>query len=61
MSKNFVTVLFLTLITVLSWLGFQLFKISSESTIPKPTEKQIRPINPELDKSVFEDLKQSIR
>lgn len=61
MSKNLVTVLFLTLITLLLWIGYQIFKVSSESTIPQPTEKQIKPIDPNLDKSVFEILKKSIR
>lgn len=61
MSKNVVTILFLTLITIVFWVGFQIFKVNSESTIPQPTEEQLRPLDPTLDKSVFEDLKKSIQ
>lgn len=61
MSKNLVTILFLTLITLVFWVAFQIFRVGSESTIPQPTQEQIRELDPNLDKSVFEDLKKSLQ
>lgn len=60
MSKNFVTILFLTLITLLAWVAFQVFKITTATTIPAPTQEQIRALDPKLDKSVLEDLKKAV-
>lgn len=57
MSKNLFTILLLTIITLVAWGAFQLFKIKSESTITPPTAEQIRELNPTIDKSLLNDLK----
>lgn len=61
MNKNIVTILFLSLITIVLWVAFQVFDISSQSTIPPPTQEQIRELDPNLDQSVFDDLKKSLK
>lgn len=58
MSKNLVTVLLLTLITVAAWVGFTILKIRTTSTITIPTQ-QLQELDPKLDKTVLEDLKKS--
>ena len=57
MNRNLATVLLLTFITIVIWVAFQIFKTTTESTIPTPTQKQIEPLNPSLDKKVLEELK----
>lgn len=61
MNKNFVTILFLTLVTIVIWIGFQVFKAATTSTIPAPTQKQIQKLDPNLDTSVFDDLETKIK
>lgn len=56
MSKNVVNILALTLITVLLWVGFQIFKITTQGPIPQATARQLKVLNPNLDTSVIEDL-----
>ena len=60
MNKNLVTILLLTLITISVWVAFQIFKVATSSTIPRPTQGQLRELNPELDREVIEDLKNSL-
>lgn len=57
MNKNLVSILFLTLITIVIWVGFQIFKITTSTTIPAPTQEQIEKLDPNLDTSVLDDLK----
>jgi len=45
-TRNFAI---LTLITVLVWLGFGIYKVYFDSRIPKKYEKLAEPINLELD------------
>ena len=61
MNKNLVTILFLTLVTIVIWVGFQIFKVTTSSTIPAPTQKQIQKLDPNLDTSVFDDLETKIK
>ena len=61
MSKNFVPILLLTLITVTVWVTFQIFKITTSPTIPVPTQKQLEKLDPTLDKDILEDLETSLK
>ncbi len=61
MNKNLITVLFLFLVTLVIFVGFQVFKITTSSTIPAPTQKQIQKLDPDLDTSVFENLETKIK
>lgn len=57
MSKKLVPILILTLITVVTWILFQVINLATSSTIPAPTQKQIEPLDPNLDKATLEYLK----
>lgn len=59
MNKNLITILVLTLITLITWGALQLFKIRTSYTIPQPTQEQINPLNPNLDKNLIETLKET--
>ncbi|OGY26587.1 MAG: hypothetical protein A2Z11_00150 [Candidatus Woykebacteria bacterium RBG_16_43_9] len=60
MNKNLVTILLLTLITISVWVAFQVFKVATSNTIPQPTQEQLQELDPELDREVIEDLKNSL-
>jgi hypothetical protein len=60
MSKNFVVVLILTLVTLVAWVGYQLTVITTQP-LPQPTQELIAPLDPELNQGVFEDLKKSVQ
>ncbi len=61
MSKRLITIFLLTLITIVAFVTFQLFNFMTKSTIPEPTQKQLEPLDPQLDKSVIEDLDKSLK
>ncbi|MEX0622134.1 MAG: hypothetical protein WD187_04085 [Candidatus Woykebacteria bacterium] len=56
MSKKFVPILILTLITLVLWAVFQVYRIFTTDTIPAPTQKQIQSLDPNLDTKVLDDL-----
>jgi len=57
MSKKLLPVLILTLITIVTWVIFQVITLATSSTIPTPTQKQMESLDPNLDKATLEDLK----
>lgn len=56
MNTNLRMILILTVITLVIWGLFQIFKITS-APIPAPTQDQIKSLDPTIDKKVFEDIK----
>lgn len=56
MPKNIVNLLVLTLITLILWVTFQLFQITTRSSLPTATQKQLQPLDPNLDFGLIEDL-----
>lgn len=59
LSKNVVNLLVLTLITLLLWVTFQLFQITTRSSIPQATQEQLQPLDPNLDFDLINDLNNS--
>ena len=57
MSKQIIQVLILTLVTVLAWLGFELFHQAKKTTLPPVVQEQIAPLDPQLPVEVFEGLR----
>lgn len=50
----------LTLITVITWIGYEVYYAATKTTIPKVTQEQLTPLNPKLKKEVMEDLKSNL-
>lgn len=61
MPKNFITLLSITLIIVVIFVAISLYQTTSKSTIPEATQKQIEPLDPDLNLNLIEDLEKSIR
>lgn len=61
MPKNFITLLSITLIIIVIFVAISLYQTTSKSTIPEATQKQIEPLDPDLNLNLIEDLEKSIR
>lgn len=61
MSRNLITVLTLTLITLLSVVVVVLAQTFLKSTLPETTKKQIEPLDPTLNLELIEELESSVK
>lgn len=61
MSKNLITVLTLTLITLVSFVVVQLYQTAFKTTTPKATQEQIKPLDPEIDLNLIDELEGSLK
>jgi hypothetical protein len=59
MKKNnqLIFVAIFTIVTILIWIGADLYHISVNSTIPEDMKQIVIPINPTLDTKIFEELR----
>ncbi|MCL5411678.1 MAG: hypothetical protein M1150_02970 [Patescibacteria group bacterium] len=56
-GKNFIVVLILTLITVIGWVSFEVYRSFNTSTIPSTAQELISPLNPNFDQDLVKKLK----
>lgn len=56
MSKQFILVLVLALITVVSWVGFEVYHQNKKTILPKVVQEQIAPLDSSLKVEVLEGL-----
>ena len=61
MSKNLVTLLTLTLITLVGFVVVMLAQTAFKSDLPKATKQQIEPLNPDIDVNLIKDLESSLK
>lgn len=57
------TALFLsltTLITVLAWITFEIYRTAHQTTITQITQEQMKPLNPKIDTNTIEALKSDL-
>jgi len=55
-SKDALIFSIMTLITVLSWVGFEVYRAATRTTIPKITQEQMAPLDPKIKKEIIEQL-----
>ena len=56
-SKEWVILLVFSLITTLAWIGFEVHRAYTTTTIPEVLEEQMAPLNPELDQEALKILR----
>lgn len=56
MSKNLVPLLTAFLVILVLFIILQVVKIATKDPIPEATQKQIETLNPDLNKSVFQEI-----
>ena len=59
MSKSFAYILAFFLLALVTFLAMQIIGVITDNQLPEATQKQIKQIDPNLNTSVFKDLKQS--
>lgn len=60
MGKEALILSVLTLITVINWIGFQVYWTFHQNTIPEATKKQMETLNPKIKTETLESLKTKI-
>lgn len=58
LNKDILTLSILTLITVLSWIGFDIYRQIKKSTLSSDLKQKMADFNPTLDKKTLESLKE---
>jgi cytoskeletal protein RodZ len=59
LGKDILILAIFSLMTVLTWVGFAVWSVATKTTISKVTLEQMAPLNPTLEKTIFESLKQT--
>lgn len=57
LSRDLLTLSVLTLITVFTWIGFEVYRALTKTEIPTVLQRQIEPLNPTIKRDIFQDLK----
>lgn len=60
LGKDALILSILTLITVLTWIGFDVYRALTKTEIPKVLKRQIAPLNPKLPTTTLEGLQQRV-
>jgi len=60
-SRTNIFIAILTLITVLLWAGFEIWRTYSTSTVSTQTAEAIVPLDPTLDETIFAELEKRQR
>lgn len=50
----------MTLITALSWVGFEVYRAATKSTISRATKEQLAPLNPKIERGTLNNLKDGL-
>lgn len=58
MSRDIVVILGLALLVVAGWISVDIYKAVTRTEAPAVTQEMLRPVNPQLDLEVLQDLKE---
>ena len=57
LSRDLLILSILTVITVFTWIGFEVYRALTKTEIPVVLQRQIEPLNPVIQREVIENLK----
>lgn len=60
LGKDALIMAIMTLITILTWVGFDIYWAVKKTTIPKATQAQMAPLNPTINPKIINDLKDNL-
>lgn len=60
LGKDALIMSIMTLLTVLTWIGLEVYRTYNQTSIPKVTQEQMLPLNPVLKTEVIEALKANL-
>jgi len=58
LGKNTLVVSIMTLLTVFTWIAFEVYHAYTQPTIPKIMRELITPLDPTLNRTIIEDIKE---
>lgn len=56
-GQNLIGFMIFTLLTVMAWIGFDVYRTLNKKTLPSVNEEEAKPLNPVLDTDITEVLK----
>lgn len=59
LGKQALILAVMTLITIITWLAFDIYRISKKTTIAETTQEQMRVLDPKINKEIVNSLKNS--
>jgi len=60
LGKNALILSVLTLLTVITWIGFEIYFTLKKTTIPQTTREQISPLEIKIEPKIIEKIKENI-
>lgn len=57
LGKDALILATMTLITIASWVAFDVYRTSRKTTINEATQEQMKPLDPKIDKEIINSLK----
>lgn len=60
LDKNTLISSVMTLVTVLVWLGLDVYRALTKTTITEVTQEQMKPLDPKIKKDVIQELKNNL-
>lgn len=60
LGKNALVWSIMTLITVLTWIGFEVYWAATKTTIPQVTQEQLASLSPRISQETIEKLKDNL-
>lgn len=56
-GKNILVLSIMTLITVIVWVGYEVYHTYTQTTVPRIIKELIKPLSPSIDEAAIEDIK----
>jgi hypothetical protein len=60
LGKDALILAVMTLITVLTWVGFEVYLAAKKTTITKATQEQMKPLDPKINRKTIDSLKENL-
>jgi len=60
LGKEALILAIMTLLTVLTWIFFEVYKTLHKTTIPQVTKEQMQPLDPKINTALIESLKSTL-
>jgi len=57
-GKNILVLSIMTLITVIVWVGYEVYSTYTQATVPRIIKELTKPLNPNIDEEAIEDIQE---
>ena len=60
LGKNTLLISIISLLTIASWIGFEVYRIATKTTISPTVREQMSPLSPRINREVIDSLKETL-